>query len=227
VEVHVVEGRWMPDDLQNGQTLTTLGGETVLVTRAGRAIQIDGRTVGTPRIAGNGILYDLQGILDPAVDALDTALLRGFTQHVRAVRLAGLDALFRTDGLTAFVGPNELYFRDPSLFTSPARLAALLRFNATLETIPTIPPASRASFTAIDGTARSVGLYVPIPDPCTPKPETPCPPEIPPYLGLEDGKMVVQGFRALDGSGIVHFFPVDSTFSEPPTSSARARRRAR
>lgn len=193
LRVHVVRGRLLPDDLAEGRTLVTVDGTVLEVGRDGTRITVEGRRLGEARATSNGVLYTTDTFVLPAVDALDTALLRGFTEHVVAVRRAGLESLFRTPGVTAFLASNDLYMSDPGrLQTNPG---PFLLYNATATALPTL---GATTFTALDGTERQIQI-VPCPDGSEGPTDDFCSP-----FQFRDRTQIYQGSPALDETGYLH-----------------------
>lgn len=195
LQVHVVEGALTPDDLTDGRELVTVDGTVIQVGRDGDRITLDGRRLGEARATSNGVLYTFDAFVLPSVDALDTALLRGFTEHVLAVRKAGLEPTFRAPGVTAFLASNDLYALDPARLQTNPR--PFLLHNATTASIPTL---GATTFTTLDGTARQIRV-VPCPDGTDP--DVPADDLCSPFQ-LEDGTQVYQGSPAIDGTGYLH-----------------------
>ncbi len=157
LRVQVAEGRFPPGTLVSGAQLPTVDGDTRRVEFGAGRWSYDGRPyrdVEAPTVR-NGWFYELGSVALPAVDALDTALLRGFTTHIRAVRRAGLESVFRSPGLTAFVLSDSVYFYDPALIERPD-LADILRYNATFTALPEPGP---AEFTVLTGHSRAVTAF--------------------------------------------------------------------
>lgn len=208
LRAHVVEGTYAPEDLTDGLRLTAIDGTSLVIGRSGDLISVDGRTLRTPADVSNGHVYGVSSFFRPTVDAFDSAILRGYTQHARAVRVAGLESLFRTPGLTAFVATDSLYIENQFLFDAPDELERILRFTSTYESIPTLPNDGQIAFTAVDGSPRTVGVDF---LPCEPNPSEPCPDPPLSFVRLDDGTEVGQGAPAEDGSGFLHI--MDTTIS--------------
>lgn len=161
MRVHVVEGRYAPGDLVDGLDLPTADGYTRRIELGGRDLRYDGRVFSEVEVAesSNGWFYTLGSVVFPAVDGFDTTLLRGFLGHVRAVRRAGLESLFRSPGLTAFPVQDGAYDASPEVFDSP-RLSDLLLYNATYTPIPALAP---TTFVSVNGYERAIGYFA---EPC-------------------------------------------------------------
>ena len=97
--------------------------------------------------------------------------------------------------MTAFVASNDLYGSDPGrLLSNPG---PFLRYNATLESIPTL---GVLSFTALDGTQRSIHI-VPCPDGSDP--DVPYDQFCSPYQ-YTDGTQIYQGSPSFDRMSYLH-----------------------
>jgi hypothetical protein len=150
------------------------------------------------------VLYTADIYIYPDVDALDTALLQGYTAHVTAVRRAGLESQFRAPGVTAFVASNDLYDAGPGRLQ--ANPGPFLLFNATETSIPDLGP---VTFTALDGSTRSI-REVACPDGSDP--DNPRDDLCSPYQ-FEDATQIYEGLASGDRTGILH---VLRTLSYPP-----------
>ena len=65
---HVVPGRLAASDLRDGQTLTTVNGETLTVRKANGKVMINGATVLIPNIyASNGVAHAIDTVLLPSM----------------------------------------------------------------------------------------------------------------------------------------------------------------
>lgn len=198
LRVHVVEGRYPPEVLSGPQTVTTADGDLRQVDSSPDARLYDLQRysdVDSPA-SRNGWFYSLAGVVFPRVDAFDTSILRGYPVHARAVRRAGLEPVFRSSGLTAFVMPDSVYLNTPGLITRPD-LANILRYNAAFAELPEPGP---ASFTALNGIPRVVTSF-----PC---PDQSCSPYV-----IDDSLFVDPIGPSFDQSGYIHALRV---FAEPP-----------
>ncbi|WP_245590663.1 fasciclin domain-containing protein [Adhaeribacter aquaticus] len=65
---HVVPGRLQAKDLKNGQTLKTVNGETLTVTRKGNSVMINGATVAIADvISSNGVTHVIDKVVLPGM----------------------------------------------------------------------------------------------------------------------------------------------------------------
>lgn len=205
LRVHIVEGRYRFADLTDGLDLPTLNGYPRRIEFVGGAPYYDGRLIVQIEAnqASNGRFFTLGTVLLPLADAFDTGILRGFTAHARAVRRAGLESLFRTPGLTAFVVPDTNYAVTPQVLERPD-LGTILRFNATMTAYPDL---TASSFTSLSGAIRTIVV-------------TPCPPDptCTPYsiaTPQADTVLVDRYGPSTDGTGYFHAL---RSFSFPPGS---------
>ena len=198
LRVHAVEGRFPPEAMVDGALLPTADGDALRVEFALGQWRYDGRPyrdAEAPAVR-NGWFYELGSVALPRVDGLDTAILRGYTTHARAVRRAGLETVFRSPGLTAFVLSNAAYINTPQLIARPD-LADILRYNATFTPLPEPGP---ATFTVLSGETRTVALFSCLGPGCTP------------YV-IDDSLFVTRVGPSLDRTGYLHSLDV---FAEPP-----------
>ena len=186
-----MEGRWTREDLTDGLTLTALDGTTHRISKDAQGrITVSGRELTQGISAANGQLYSLGNFLSPAVDAFDTALLQGFTEHVAAVRRAGLEDLFRTPGVTAFVANDSLYAQDPGTLQNDPE--PFLLHNVTRAPIPRL---EERVVPLEDGTQESI-LYVA----CDPEVgDRACSP-----WQFQDGTQIYPGSASFDGQSYLH-----------------------
>ncbi len=65
---HVVPGTFMASDLRDGQTLTTVNGETLMVRVNGSAVMVGGATVTQANVrASNGVAHMIDRVLMPGM----------------------------------------------------------------------------------------------------------------------------------------------------------------
>ena len=168
--VHVVAGRYDPDDLVDRQVLEGLDGTPLLVQRADGVLAVGGQVV-TP-VEGdltNGALYTTDAFIRPRVDPFDSAILQGLTSFAQAVRAAGLESVVREEALTIFAPTNALFQAAPSLFIDPD-LREILLYQMSRERLPYDPEIAPPvqPFTVLTGDERAfarrfdseIGAYV-------------------------------------------------------------------
>ncbi len=69
LKAHVVSGKLTASDLRDGQTLTTLGGEELMVSVSGNKILINGAEVTQPNLmAANGVVHVINQVLMPGAN---------------------------------------------------------------------------------------------------------------------------------------------------------------
>ncbi len=151
--VHVVRGRYAPEDLTDGLQLTALDGTVLTVRRSLDAISIDDTPIRNPARLINGYLYDADLFVQPDVDLLDTVLLDGFADYFKVVRSTGIEAEFRSRAHTAWVVPDAVI--GPFTGRPDAQIRTILRRTATESFLPRFedPP---TTFEALNGTERTV-----------------------------------------------------------------------
>ena len=155
--VHVVEGRYDPDDLVDGQVLEALDGTPLTVRRGSGTLSVGGQVV-TP-VEGsitNGALYTTDAFIRPRVDPFDSAILQGLTAFARAVRVADLESIVREESLTIFAPTNSLFQNVPSLIADP-ELREILLYQMSRERLPYAPEIEPPvqPFTVLTGNQRA------------------------------------------------------------------------
>ncbi|HMS03409.1 MAG TPA: fasciclin domain-containing protein, partial [Gemmatimonadaceae bacterium] len=75
---HVVPGRVLAADLQEGQEVTTIEGTTLRITLAGGARVNNARITTTDIQTDNGVVHLIDGVLTESLDIVDVATIRGF-----------------------------------------------------------------------------------------------------------------------------------------------------
>lgn len=121
---HVVPGRITANQLQNGQTLTTVEGTQLPVTVANGVVTVGGARVTTADVqASNGVVHVIDGVLLGSLDIVDNAIIRGFSSLVSAVQAANLVTPLRGGSLTVFAPTNAAFAAIPG--GAPADVATL------------------------------------------------------------------------------------------------------
>lgn len=211
--VHIVRGRYAPEDLTDGLRLTAEDGTVLTVERRGTTVRLDGREIAeAPYVSPDGLVYPVDFFARPAVDLFDTLILDDFVGFARAVRSAGLETAYRTTVRTAFVVTDAL---APALLRLPT-LSTILRRTATTEAIPQLADASSPRpFTALNGSTRTLVRSpdcVPGDRACSPyglgteRVEVPHPTDdsLPPTVLSVSKPQVYQGFSTKDGRQTLH-----------------------
>ena len=128
---HVVPGRITANQLQNGQTLTTVEGTALPVTVANGVVTVGGARVTTPDIsASNGVVHLIDGVMLGSLDIVDNAIIRGFSSLVSAVTTANLTGALRGGNLTVFAPTNAAFAAIPGgAPTTAAALAPVLQLH--------------------------------------------------------------------------------------------------
>ena len=64
---HVVAGKYTSAQLSDGQTLTTVEGKTVKISKSGQNLKVNDATIGCADVpVGNGVVYLIDSVLSPA-----------------------------------------------------------------------------------------------------------------------------------------------------------------
>jgi transforming growth factor-beta-induced protein len=133
-------------DLSDGQTLTTVQGEDLTVgidAESGDVTltDVNGTTVnvGPADIgASNGVLHEIDGVVLPTLDILETATVGGFGTLVELVDAAGLTATLQTDnggdGWTVFA-PTDDAFADLPTTPEGDLLSDILTYHVVSGTV--------------------------------------------------------------------------------------------
>ena len=111
---HVVPQAITAGDIQDGQTVTTLEGDTLRFSVSDGTVQVNGATVTNPDIeATNGVVHKIDGVLLETVDVVDRAVLTPqlstLAAAVDAAGLAGSDSPLRNSTLTLFAPTNGAF----------------------------------------------------------------------------------------------------------------------
>ncbi len=164
--VHVVRGRYAPEDLTNGLQMTALDGTVLTVRRSNDAIALDGAPIGNPQRLANGILYRADLFVQPDVDLLDSILLAGFATFFKTVRSAGVETEFRARAHTAWVVEDG---RIAPLTSRPdSEIRTILRRTATQDLLLSFLGSLPLTFEALDGTERTINETICPPGTCLP-----------------------------------------------------------
>lgn len=160
---HVIPGAAVRSSaLTNGQTVTTLQGQQLVIGVAGSTVTINGATVVTADIeATNGIIHIIDEVLVPEVDLVDTAVLNGFPTLVDLVRTAGLEATLRSSnggaGFTVFA-PTEAAFAALAAVPSGQALVDVLTYHVVAATVPSSALSNGQVVTTVEGSTFTVNL---------------------------------------------------------------------
>jgi uncharacterized surface protein with fasciclin (FAS1) repeats len=69
LKAHVVSGKFAASDLRDGQTLTTLDGEELMVSVMGSKVMINGSEVTQPNLAAsNGVIHAINRVIMPGAN---------------------------------------------------------------------------------------------------------------------------------------------------------------
>jgi len=135
---HVVPGQAIASgDIQDGQTVETLEGETLEFSVSGGTVQVNGATVTTADVeASNGVVHIVDGVLLETVDAVDRAVLTPqLATTADAIAAAGLDASdspLRNETLTLFAPTDGAFsgLKLDALTSNTELLARILQYHA-------------------------------------------------------------------------------------------------
>jgi transforming growth factor-beta-induced protein len=109
---HVVPGRILAADLEDGQTVTTVEGSTLTIDLDGSPSVNGVEIVRTDIAASNGVVHLISGVLTQNLDVTDTAVLQGFDTLVAALSAADLVDDLQGDGPFTVFAPTEQAFAD-------------------------------------------------------------------------------------------------------------------
>lgn len=109
---HVVPGRILAADLEDGQTVTTLEGSDLTIGLTGGATVNDVNIVDTDITADNGVVHLIDGVLMGNLDIVDVATAQGFPTLLAALDAADLTDALRADGPFTVFAPTEQAFAD-------------------------------------------------------------------------------------------------------------------
>ena len=122
---HVVPGIYTTDDLEDGQTLTTVNGQTLDVTKSGSMVMINGVSIETPDVLqSNGVAHVIDEVLLPeeTVEVGGAAMFpsrtivenvsnaSNLTTVVAALQAADLVETLNGDGPFTVFGPDNAAF---------------------------------------------------------------------------------------------------------------------
>lgn len=204
LRVPAVEEAIVPADLTDGREFVAIEGSTLGVQVGDTRTFIGLRQVDPePAEASNGYIYTVDGFIQPDVDGLDTAILRGYTAHAFAVRQANLESFFRETPLTVFAFSNSAYSATPGIFQNPD-LDQILLYHATRQIIPFF--SDGIVFETEEGTSREI---VEVGSPDFP-------------FALDGNVFIGRGSATLDGSGVLH---TAQSITQPPSDFQAATQR--
>ena len=108
---HVVPGRILASDLQDGQTVTTLEGSELTVSITADGAFVDGvAIIETDLTADNGVVHLIDEVLTTTLDVTEVARIQGFDNLVAALSAADLVTTLQGDGpFTVFAPTDEAF----------------------------------------------------------------------------------------------------------------------
>jgi transforming growth factor-beta-induced protein len=151
LEYHVVPGQAIEaGDIENGQTVETLDGETLEFRVDGGTVQVNGATVTSADVqASNGVVHVIDGVLLETVDAVDRATLTPqlstAASAIQAAGLASSDSPLRSETLTLFAPTDGAFegLKLDALTSNTDLLGRILNYH--------VVPGSRITSDQISG----------------------------------------------------------------------------
>jgi uncharacterized surface protein with fasciclin (FAS1) repeats len=165
---HVVAGTAaFSNDLSDGQTVTTLQGETLTINVGGAGLTVNGANVTSADIeATNGVIHLIDAVLTPELDIVEKAILTAETQTLAAaVAAGGLVATLQGDGPFTVFAPVEAAFEalgttslnallDPA---NQALLQKVLTYHVVSGTVLSTDLAN-GEVTTVEGSAVTINI---------------------------------------------------------------------
>lgn len=139
LQYHVVAGSFEAADLSDGQTLATLQGDSLRVTVADGAVQINGATVTTANLrASNGVVHVIDEVLLANRSAVERLSVTAATQSlVDAVVAAGLaDAVAGAENWTIFAPTDSAFAGVDVSGLTQEQLAAVIQYHVVAADAP-------------------------------------------------------------------------------------------
>lgn len=109
---HVVPGRILAADLEDGQTVTTVEGSTLTIDLDGGPTVNGVSIIDTDITALNGVVHLIDGVLTQTLDIVDVATVQGFDTLLAAAAAADLDDDLQGAGPFTVFAPTEQAFAD-------------------------------------------------------------------------------------------------------------------
>lgn len=109
---HVVPGRILAADLEDGQTVTTVEGSTLTIDLDGGPTVNGVSIIDTDITASNGVVHLIDGVLTQTLDIVDVATVQGFDTLLAAAAAADLDDDLQGAGPFTVFAPTEQAFAD-------------------------------------------------------------------------------------------------------------------
>jgi len=135
---HVVQGQAIASgDIQDGQTVETVEGDTLTFSVDGGTVRVNGATVTTADVqASNGVVHLVDSVLLQTVDAVDRAVLTPqlstTATAIDAAGLSGSDSPLRNETLTLFAPADGSFegLKLDALTSNTSLLGRILQFHA-------------------------------------------------------------------------------------------------
>ncbi len=161
---HVVPGRIMAGDLEDGQIVTTAEGREFRISLAGGAMVNGANITATDVEASNGVIHVIDAVLIPVDDLVDTAIGAGFNTLVAAVGAAGLEGALRSPGpVTVFAPTDEAFDALPAgtlqaLLADPEALATVLTYHVVAGRVFAADLEDGMELTTLEGRTIAISL---------------------------------------------------------------------
>lgn len=161
---HVVPGRILAGDLEDGQIVTTAEGRPFRVTLPGGARVNGVNVIQTDVEATNGVIHAIDAVLIPVEDNVDTAIDADFNTLVEAVQAADLEAVLRSAGpFTIFAPTDEAFDALPEgaledLLNDPEALATVLAYHVVAGRLFSSDLSDGMELTTVEGRTVTISL---------------------------------------------------------------------
>jgi transforming growth factor-beta-induced protein len=161
---HVVPGRILAADLEDGQIVTSAEGREFRVTLSGGARVNGVNVVQTDIEATNGVIHVIDAVLIPVEDNVDTAIDAGFNTLVEAVQAANLEDVLRSAGpFTIFAPTDEAFDALPEdaledLLNDPEALATVLTYHVVAGRLFSSDLSEGMELTTVEGRTITISL---------------------------------------------------------------------
>ncbi len=165
---HVVAGTVRASDLRDGQTLTTLGGKTLIVSIQNSEVRIGGALVRTADVqATNGVVHLIGSVLTGGLDVVQRASVTPtLSTLVTAIGAAQLGSALQAPGpITVFAPVNSAFAALPAeqvnRLLDPANralLAKVLTYHVAPGRVTSAQLTEGQSITSLEGTALRITL---------------------------------------------------------------------
>ena len=158
---HVVSGAVLSSDLSDGQTITTLSGDELMVSIDGDEVRIGGALVQTANVqASNGVVHIIGGVLTQGLNAVERARITpDLSSLVTAVSNAGLVSALEGDGpFTIFAPTNAAFDAIAPVPTDAATLQPILLYHVVGQAAESGDLSNGQMLTTLQGTDVTVQI---------------------------------------------------------------------